>query len=65
MAIADRLLTEHDDLHVCLACRNEGRADIARKRLLHRHPGAEISIVIVNTSSVKSVLRAAEEIKER
>ena len=63
--MADRLLTEHEGIHVCLACRNKSRAENARTRLLRHHPGSDISIIIVDTSSVESVIRASEEIRKK
>ncbi|XP_052246618.1 3-keto-steroid reductase/17-beta-hydroxysteroid dehydrogenase 7-like isoform X3 [Dreissena polymorpha] len=65
LSLADRLLTEYRNLHICLACRNEGRAENAQHKLLRRHPGASVSVIIVDVSSVKSVLEAAERIKEK
>ncbi|XP_053373944.1 3-keto-steroid reductase/17-beta-hydroxysteroid dehydrogenase 7-like [Mercenaria mercenaria] len=65
LSVADRLLTEHEGIRVCLACRNKGRAENARARLLQRHSSANISIIIVDTSSVESVIRASEEIRKK
>ncbi|XP_060608252.1 3-keto-steroid reductase/17-beta-hydroxysteroid dehydrogenase 7-like [Ruditapes philippinarum] len=65
LSVADRLLSEHECIHVCLACRNKGRAENARTRLMRRHPDSDISIVIVDTSSVESVIRASEEIRNK
>ncbi|XP_053373945.1 3-keto-steroid reductase/17-beta-hydroxysteroid dehydrogenase 7-like [Mercenaria mercenaria] len=52
LSVADRLLMAHEGIRVCLACRNKGRAENARARLLQRHSSANISIIIVDTSSV-------------
>ena len=65
LSLAERLLTDHVTIHICLACRNKGRAEIARQKLLRWHPDADISIVIVDTSSVKSVFHACEEIRNK
>lgn len=64
-AIADRLLTESGPVHICLACRNKIRAEKARDRLLQDHPDAQVSIIILDTSSVQSVFKASEEIREK
>ena len=63
--MADRLLTEHQGIHICLACRNTDRAKLAKTQLLQRHVGADISLLIVDTSSVDSVFKAAQQIMER
>ena len=65
LSLADRLLSEYPTIHLCLACRNTDRAKLAKTKLLHRHNGADISILTVDTSSVESVLQAAEQIMER
>lgn len=65
LSLADRLLTENQNIHLCLACRNKGRAEQAKTRLLRRHPGAEICVLTVDTSSMESVFQAAEQIRGR
>lgn len=63
--MADRLLTEYQNIHICLACRNTDRAKLAKTKLLHRHAGADITLLTVDTSSVESVFKAIEEMIER
>lgn len=65
LSVADRLLTEHQGIHICLACRNTDRAKLAKTQLLQRHVGADISLLTVDTSSVDSVFKAAQQIMER
>ncbi|XP_069111085.1 3-keto-steroid reductase/17-beta-hydroxysteroid dehydrogenase 7-like [Argopecten irradians] len=64
LTLAERLLTIHSDLHLCLACRNRHRAETARDALLLSRPKAQISIVILDTSNVQSVLSAVMDIKK-
>ncbi|XP_071101871.1 3-keto-steroid reductase/17-beta-hydroxysteroid dehydrogenase 7-like [Haliotis cracherodii] len=65
LTLCERLLSEHKDLKLCLACRNKLRAEVAQEALKLSHPDADISIIIVDTSSLQSVYRAAREIKHR
>ncbi|XP_032174367.1 3-keto-steroid reductase isoform X1 [Mustela erminea] len=65
LALCKRLLEEDDELHVCLACRNVGKAEAVRGALLASHPATEVSIVQVDVCSLQSVLRAAGELKQR
>lgn len=65
LTVAERLLSIHKNLQLCLACRNLQRAQVARSALLLAHPHAQISIVTMDTSSVKSVLSATKNIKQR
>ncbi|XP_030063376.1 3-keto-steroid reductase/17-beta-hydroxysteroid dehydrogenase 7 isoform X3 [Microcaecilia unicolor] len=65
LALCERLLTEDDQIHLCLACRNMQRAKAARISLLSLHPAADISILQVNLGSLKSVCQAATEVKQR
>ncbi|XP_050388357.1 3-keto-steroid reductase/17-beta-hydroxysteroid dehydrogenase 7 isoform X2 [Patella vulgata] len=64
LTVAERLLTEHPGLRLCLACRNKTRAQAALDALQLSHPTAQISIVIVDTSNIKSVYNAVTEIKK-
>ncbi|XP_033762364.1 3-keto-steroid reductase-like [Pecten maximus] len=64
LTLAERLLTIHTDLHLCLACRNRQRAQTARDVLLLSHPKAQISIVTLDTSDIQSVLSAVRDIKK-
>ena len=65
LTLCKRLLSEHENLHLCLACRNRIKAETAKKTLEAFHPNAEISIVTIDTSSVQSVYEAAEDIKKK
>uniref|UniRef100_A0A452T3T2 Uncharacterized protein n=1 Tax=Ursus maritimus TaxID=29073 RepID=A0A452T3T2_URSMA len=65
LALCKRLLEEDEELHVCLACRNVGKAEAVRAALLASHPTAEVSVVQVDVSNVQSVIRAARELKQR
>lgn len=65
LALCSRLLAEDDDLHLCLACRNLSKARGVRETLLASHPSAEVSIVQMDVSSLQSVIRGAEEVKQR
>ncbi|XP_070252309.1 3-keto-steroid reductase/17-beta-hydroxysteroid dehydrogenase 7 isoform X2 [Myotis yumanensis] len=42
-ALCQRLLEEDDGLHLCLACRNRGRAEAVRAALLAARPSAQVS----------------------
>ncbi|ESO96725.1 hypothetical protein LOTGIDRAFT_201976 [Lottia gigantea] len=64
LTVAQRLLTEHPELTLCLACRSKPRAEAARDVLLLSHPKASISIVLVDTSNIKSVYQAAKQLKQ-
>ncbi|KAJ7332376.1 hypothetical protein JRQ81_014556 [Phrynocephalus forsythii] len=64
-ALCERLLQEDGSLHVCLACRNMEKANLARDKLLSSFPVADISILQIDVGDMGSVLRAAEEIKTR
>ena len=65
LAVAQRLLSEHRDIRVCLACRNLRKADTARQSLLEEHPGAKVDVLQVDTSSPHSAIAAASEIQKR
>ncbi|XP_028614805.1 3-keto-steroid reductase [Grammomys surdaster] len=65
LALCGRLLAEDDDLHLCLACRNLNKARAVRDTLLASHPSAKVSIVQMDVSSLQSVVRGAEEVKQR
>lgn len=65
LALCGRLLVEDDDLHLCLACRNLSKARAVRDTLLASHPSAEVSIVQMDVSNLQSVVRGAEEVKQR
>jgi len=65
LSLADRLLTDFENIHVCLACRNKERAEKARHDLVSSHKGADVSVIIVDTSSTASVFAACREIKHK
>nr|XP_020654204.1 3-keto-steroid reductase isoform X1 [Pogona vitticeps] len=64
-ALCERLLQEDATLHLCLACRNMEKANVARNKLLSSFPVADISILQIDVGKMESVLHAAEEIKTR
>ncbi|KAF6292983.1 hydroxysteroid 17-beta dehydrogenase 7 [Rhinolophus ferrumequinum] len=64
-ALCQRLLQEDDGLHLCLACRNPGRAEAARAALLAACPSAQVTVVQVDVADLRSVLRAARELRHR
>lgn len=66
LALCERLLSEDTEgLQLCLACRNMQRAQAARSALLTSHPSAQVALLQMDTSSIASVLSAAQEVKLR
>ncbi len=70
LAVARRLLEEDGAtggrrVRVCLACRNMEKAESARHTLLVEHPGAQVDVLKIDTSSSYSVQAAAEQIQSR
>ena len=65
LALCERLLSQDSEVRLCLACRNSGRAEAARSALLTSHPGARVDLLNLDVGSVRSVLRAAQEVKAR
>ncbi|XP_074122567.1 3-keto-steroid reductase/17-beta-hydroxysteroid dehydrogenase 7 [Sminthopsis crassicaudata] len=65
LALCERLLSEDDDLHLCLACRNLGKAEAARISLLSSHPAAEITLLQIDVANLQSVFQASQELKQR
>ncbi|XP_047230292.1 3-keto-steroid reductase isoform X1 [Girardinichthys multiradiatus] len=66
LALCERLLShDTEGLHLCLACRNMQRAQAARSDLLASYPAAQVDLLQMDTSSVSSVLSAAQEVKVR
>lgn len=66
LALCERLLShDAEGLQLCLACRNMQRAQAARSALLVSHPTAQVALLQMDTSSVSSVLAAAQEVKLR
>lgn len=65
-ALCERLLShDPEGLQLCLACRDMQRAQNARAALLSSHPTAQVTLVQMDTSSVSSVIAAAQEVKRR
>ncbi|KAM4021872.1 3-keto-steroid reductase/17-beta-hydroxysteroid dehydrogenase 7 [Anomaloglossus baeobatrachus] len=65
LALCERLLSQDDQIRLCLACRNLSRAEVARSALLSSHPSADVGIVQVDVGNMKSVLKGAKILKER
>lgn len=66
LALCERLLSvDTEGLQLCLACRNMRRAEAARSALLTSHPKAQVALLQVDTSSISSVISAAQEVKKR
>lgn len=65
LALCERLLSQDDQIRLCLACRNMQRAEVARSALVASHPSADVGIVQVDVGSMKSVLQGAKILKER
>ncbi|XP_025094541.1 3-keto-steroid reductase-like isoform X1 [Pomacea canaliculata] len=65
LAVCEQLLGIQPTLTLCLACRNEERAKQAKVHLLSLYPAAVIDIVILDTSSINSVLEAAKSLREK
>ncbi|KAM9386168.1 3-keto-steroid reductase/17-beta-hydroxysteroid dehydrogenase 7 isoform 2-T2 [Pholidichthys leucotaenia] len=66
LALCERLLSQDSEgLRLCLACRNMSRAEAARSTLLTSHPLAQVALLQMDTSSISSVLGAAQEVRRR
>lgn len=65
LALCKRLLAEDGALQLCLACRNPGKTAAVRTELLAHFPDAKVTSVQTDVGNLRSVLRAAEEIKHR
>ncbi|KAJ4943855.1 hypothetical protein JOQ06_006349 [Pogonophryne albipinna] len=65
LALCERLLQDTESLQLCLACRNMERGQAARSALLTSHPSAQVALLQMDTSSISSVLAAAQEVKLR
>lgn len=66
LALCERLLSQDaETLQLCLACRNLQRAEAARSALLTSHPTARVDLLHLDTSSISSVISAAQEIRLR
>ena len=64
-ALAVRLLQHDINIHVCLGCRNEQRAEAARSSLLSKYSEANVSILLIDVAKPASVYQAAADIRER
>ncbi|XP_075472908.1 3-keto-steroid reductase/17-beta-hydroxysteroid dehydrogenase 7 isoform X2 [Ascaphus truei] len=65
LALCERLLSQDDQIRLCLACRNMQRAEIARSALQASHPSADVGVLEVDVGSLKSVVQGAKELRER
>ncbi|XP_054459346.1 3-keto-steroid reductase [Anoplopoma fimbria] len=66
LVLCERLLSQDTEgLQLCLACRNMRRAQAARSALLASHPAAQVALLQVDTSSIASIIAAAQEVKLR
>ncbi len=65
LALCERLLSQDAQLQLCLACRNMQRAEAARQALLVSHPQAQVTLLHLDVGNMHSVLRAAEEFKQK
>ncbi|XP_048666071.1 3-keto-steroid reductase/17-beta-hydroxysteroid dehydrogenase 7 isoform X4 [Marmota marmota marmota] len=65
LALCKRLLAEDNELYLCLACRNTGKAEAVRATLLACYPTAEVTTVQVDVSNLQSVFEACKELKQR
>ncbi|KAK3759422.1 hypothetical protein RRG08_009095 [Elysia crispata] len=63
--LAQRLVEAYPSIRLCLACRNKNKALKAAQSLKHLGGSAEIQIVILDTSCIKSVYSAALELKNK
>ena len=62
---AERLIIVNGDegVEICLVCRNKQRAETAKNSLLKTHPNATVDIVLIDTSSIASVIKGAKELR--
>ncbi|KAM5148719.1 3-keto-steroid reductase/17-beta-hydroxysteroid dehydrogenase 7 [Mantella aurantiaca] len=65
LALCERLLSQDDQIRLCLACRNMQRAEAARSALLSSHPSADVGILQVDVGNLKSVIQGAKTLRER
>jgi len=64
-ALALRLVQHNVNIHVCLGCRNEQKAEAAQRSLLSKCPNASVSILLIDVAKPASVYRAAADVKQR
>ncbi|KAJ8357254.1 hypothetical protein SKAU_G00200480 [Synaphobranchus kaupii] len=65
LALCERLLSQDSQIQLCLACRNMQRAAAARSALLVSHSDAQIALLHLDVGSIRSILKAATEVKQR
>ncbi|XP_041064432.1 3-keto-steroid reductase isoform X1 [Carcharodon carcharias] len=65
LALCERILSEDNQIHLCMACRNMQKAEAAKSELLLSHPGADISLLKIDVGNINSVIKAAKEIRQR
>uniref|UniRef100_UPI00398EFD27 3-keto-steroid reductase/17-beta-hydroxysteroid dehydrogenase 7 isoform X2 n=1 Tax=Pristiophorus japonicus TaxID=55135 RepID=UPI00398EFD27 len=65
LALCERILSEDDQIHLCMACRNMQKAEVAKSELLLSHPEVNISLLKIDVGNINSVIEAAKEIKQR
>lgn len=65
LALAERLITIHPNIHLCLACRSKYKGQAAQKTLQALSPAASVSLLLVDLSSLTSIYSAAEELRSR
>ncbi|XP_078075461.1 3-keto-steroid reductase/17-beta-hydroxysteroid dehydrogenase 7 isoform X2 [Mustelus asterias] len=65
LALCERILSEDNQIHLCMACRNMKKAEAAKSELHLSHPGADISLLKIDVGNINSVIKAAKEIRQR
>ncbi|XP_062919897.1 3-keto-steroid reductase isoform X2 [Mobula hypostoma] len=65
LAVCGRILSQDNQIHLCMACRNMQKAEAAKSELLLSHPGADISLLKMDIGDVNSVIKGAIEIRQR
>ncbi|XP_072130325.1 3-keto-steroid reductase/17-beta-hydroxysteroid dehydrogenase 7 isoform X3 [Mobula birostris] len=65
LALCGRILSQDNQIRLCMACRNMRKADAAKSELLLSHPGADISLLKMDVGDVNSVIKGAMEIRQR
>ncbi|XP_072919645.1 3-keto-steroid reductase/17-beta-hydroxysteroid dehydrogenase 7 isoform X2 [Hemitrygon akajei] len=65
LALCGRILSEDNQIHLCMACRNMQKAEAAKSELLLSHPGADISLLKIDIGNVNSVIKGAIEVRQR
>ena len=65
LALAERILEKDEAVRLILACRNQEKAERCQEQLRSSHPEVSTEIVQLDTSKLKSVYKAADEIRRR